>query len=411
MSLTFIYIKLGEHLKYTSVDLFCGAGGLSLGLTESDIHSIFSADSWKAAVNTFKFNISDVAQHVQISAELKLPKSDVIIGGPPCQGFSSAGMRRSGDKRNTLVGVYSNLIAKNKPKAFVFENVEGFLTSENGDYVLDLLEPLIEAGYFIKLRKINAANYGVPQHRKRVIAIGSLGTEPFFPEPTTLAIGAPGSENLKANLPVGPTVSEFLKDLPKPTTIKGEETISMHITSHLNGEDLLRVEYLREGQTMKDLPEHLWHETFRKRSKRRVLDGTPTEKRGGPPSGIRRLVGNQPSKTITSGARSEFIHPTEDRYLTLRECARLQTFPDDFEFIGTIAEQSVMIGNAVPPFLGKQIGLALTKSIENANTRYRSRGKLLEFIPTLSQGMSPALKTLCSKINSRFAESLLHELK
>ena len=114
----------------------------------------------------------------------------VIAGGPPCQGFSSAGMRRTGDKRNTLVACFAQIVTRKRPRAFVFENVEGFLTAEGGKRVLDLLTPLVTAGYRIHLRKVNAANYGVPQHRKRVIAIGGLGWEPSFPEPTHSAHGA-----------------------------------------------------------------------------------------------------------------------------------------------------------------------------------------------------------------------------
>src|SRR5215471_6647308 len=155
-----------------SIDLFCGAGGLSLGLRLAGFDLVFAIDSSPPAVQTYRANIGQDVRQEQITNSIDLPDADVIAGGPPCQGFSSAGMRRPGDKRNTLVACFAQIVANNRPRAFVFENVEGFLTAEGGQRVLDLLTPLIAAGYRIHLRKINAANFGVPQHRKRVIAIG-----------------------------------------------------------------------------------------------------------------------------------------------------------------------------------------------------------------------------------------------
>src|SRR5690606_29614679 len=141
----------------------------------------------------------------------------LIVGGPPCQGFSSAGLRRAGDRRNTLVSVFAQLIVSHRPLAFVFENVEGFLTAEAGDRVLELLTPLTHAGYPIHPRKINAANYGVPQHRKRVVAVGGFGWDPVFPEPTHRAYGAPGAELIASDRPAAPTIMHAIRDLPRPT--------------------------------------------------------------------------------------------------------------------------------------------------------------------------------------------------
>src|SRR4029077_9895541 len=119
-----------------------------------------------------------------------------------------------GDQRNTLVSCFARIIAKKRPLAFVFENVEGFLTSEDGAYVMDLLKPLVEAGYRIQLRKVNSANYGVPQHRKRVIAIGGLGWDPSFPDPTHSAYGAPGARLACTTLPLTPSLADALRGLP-----------------------------------------------------------------------------------------------------------------------------------------------------------------------------------------------------
>ena len=148
---------------------------------------------------------------------------------------------------------------------------------------------------------------------------------------------------------------------------------------------------MKPGQTMRDLPKELWHDSYCRRAYRRVMDGTPTERRGGAPAGIRRLMPDAPSKAITGGALSEFLHPSEDRNLTLRECARIQTFPDDFAFRGTCAEQAQLIGNAVPPLLAAAIARSLAADLRAAKPN-EGKGQLLSFVPTLSKGMSPILE-------------------
>jgi DNA (cytosine-5)-methyltransferase 1 len=162
---------------------------------------------------------------------------------------------------------------------------------------------------------------------------------------------------------------------------------------------------------MRDLPEHLWHETYKRRAFRRVMDGTPSERRGGPPSGLRRLEANAPCKAITSGAISEFVHPAEDRYLTLRECARIQTFPDSFTFDGTVAQMSLQIGNAVPPLLARVIAESLRQDISAMRPPQFSGGALLSFVPTLSTGMSPALTQVCSRVRREFDSNKTKEPK
>ncbi len=313
------------------VDLFCGGGGLSLGFLKAGFSIQASFDNWAPAVETYRGNFDDHISCVNVTEGLQLPDATVIAGGPPCQGFSSAGMRREGDLRNTLVQVFSQLVAKHRPTAFLFENVEGFLTGGKGAYVIQLLEPLIRAGYRIHLRKVNAANYGIPQHRKRVIAIGGLGWNPTFPDVTHSAFGAPGAHLAGNHLPKTPTVGESLMGLP-PAKPRSADDPNDHTYTPLKDADIERAKALEQGQRMRDLPEELRHDSYKRRANRRVMDGTPTERRGGAPSGIRRLRADEPSKAITGGAMNEFLHPTEDRPLTLRECARLQTFPDNFIF-------------------------------------------------------------------------------
>jgi len=384
----------------TVVDLFCGAGGLSLGLARAGFTVVAALDHFDAAVETYRTNIGEHVHNVAITENTELPPSTVIVGGPPCQGFSSAGLRRPGDRRNTLVSVYARLIAKHKPTAFVFENVEGFLTGDEGARVLDLLTPLVAEGYKIHLRKINAANFGVPQHRKRVLAIGGLGWEPAFPAPTHAAYGAPGAHRVARGLPPTPTIIEALKGLPR-ATYSPPGRPQGHFYSPLTEEDLRRVAALKPGQMMRDLPEELWHDSYRRRAYRRVMDGTPSERRGGAPCGLRRLKPCEPSKAITGGARSEFVHPAEDRYLTIRECARIQTFPDDFEFFGNGAEQALLIGNAVPPTLAELVGRHLLAQLETARVS-NEKGALLSFIPTMATGMSPALERVTETVMTRF---------
>jgi len=388
------------HNKFRYIDLFCGAGGLSLGLRLAGLEPAFSIDCNRAAVSTYRTNLGGSVVGDHITDEIDLPDGDIIVGGPPCQGFSSAGQRKAGDPRNTLVSCFARLIAKRRPLAFVFENVEGFLTSEDGAYVMDLLTPLIQAGYHLHLRKVNAANYGVPQHRKRVIAIGGLGWEPSFPEPTHFAYGAPGAELAGAGLPRTGTIQEALSDLPRPS-IEEPGSPAGHFYRPLVGIDLERAIALRPGQDMRDLPAGLCHDSYQRRANRRVMDGTPAARRGGPPSGVRRLVPDEPSKAITGGALSEFLHPTEHRNLTLRECARLQTFPDDFGFFGNVTEQAQLIGNAVPVLLARVIGESLLKDLATA-TAARVEGRLLSFVPTLSNGMSPVLAHVTERVRRTF---------
>jgi DNA (cytosine-5)-methyltransferase 1 len=387
------------------VDLFCGAGGMSQGFASVGFRVVAAFDSWEPAIRTHNSNLGNHATQVEIHSDIKLPQVDVIIGGPPCQGFSSAGARRKGDCRNTLVSVFANLVAQYLPKAFVFENVEGFVTNDEGRFVLDLLDPVIEAGYHVHLRKVNAANFGVPQHRKRVVAIGGLGWSPGFPSPTHSAWGAPGALSY-ASLPRTPTLRNALSDLPAPElAARGDRGDGLdHVFPALSELDMERSLLLEPGQRMCDLPEELWHESYRRRAFRRVKDGTPSERRGGAPSGVRRLVFDEPCKAITGGAQNEFLHPEEHRPLTIRECARIQTFPDSFHFIGTRSERLQLIGNSVPPTFANAIAAQLIANFPREDMRSHGAGRLLSFDPTASSGMSPALDRVCQLVRARHGE-------
>ncbi|MGO9270115.1 MAG: DNA cytosine methyltransferase [Terriglobia bacterium] len=390
-------------LTLTVLDIFCGAGGLSLGFKWAGFNTVLAVDTNEAALRTYSANLGDPVKNLDLARpDVSLPSATVIVGGPPCQGFSSAGARRNGDNRNNLVVCYAKIVACLRPRAFVFENVEGFLTAEDGARVFDLLSPLLQAGYRIHLRKVNAANYGVPQHRKRVIGIGGLGFDPTFPIPTHTAFGAPGALLASKHLPLTPTITEALADLPAPTT-RSPGAPQGHHYSLLQGIDLDRALALGPGMTMRDLPNSLHHESYARRAFRRVMDGTPSDRRGGAPAGVRRLRPDEPSKAITGGARSEFLHPRENRPLTIRECARLQTFPDDFVFHGTQSEQGQLIGNAVPPRFALRIATALAADLAT-NQLNELRGALLSFQPTQSDGYSPVLRRVTDSVLETFRE-------
>jgi DNA (cytosine-5)-methyltransferase 1 len=196
--------------------------------------------------------------------------------------------------------------------------------------------------------------------------------------------------------------------------LRGEaRTVTDHYSPTLSRIQLERVRGLRSGQTMKDLPKHLQHESFSRRAFRRVMDGTPVEKRGGAPSGLKRLFANEPSLTITSAATREFVHPTDDRLLTLRECARLQTFPDWFEFAGSATSRIQQIGNAIPPMVACAVGEHIKAAYGFALGYSGNCHPWLRFCLTRSEGMSPALSQteslLCKLANVKKEQLVLLE--
>ena len=185
-----------------------------------------------------------------------------------------------------------------------------------------------------------------------------------------------------------------------------------HVRKPLEGLDLQRCIALKPGQTMRDLPIDLQHKSYLRRANRRVRDGMPTQRRGGAPAGLRRLRPNEPSKAITGAAINEFLHPSLDDFLTIRECARLQTFPDEFDFIGTRSERALLIGNAVPPRLAEAFGRSVFRDYQTSqvNQAVSTDGKLLSFSPTLSTGMSPILSEVLGHVKKRYGVTIREEV-
>jgi len=409
-------ISSGSIQGPTAISLFAGAGGCSLGFQQAGFDIRFATDIDRDAVESYRRNFAgtpcEVADVRDLGPEMLLDKVclrsgelDILLGGPPCQGFSSAGMKSAEDPRNSLVRHYVRLLEGIRPKWFVMENVEGLLTNDGGLHVRDAVEAFLNAGYSVNLEKVYAQGYGVPQRRKRVLIVGNrLGHDFVFPEAVTLFSG-----NIFRKGEI--TFSTATSDLPPATTAGGKplshigpprnelqaylrgdaKTVTDHFSPELSGIQLERVRGLAPGQTMKDLPEHLQHESFRRRAFRRVMDGTPVERRGGAPSGLKRLFADEPSLTMTSAATREFVHPSEVRLLTLRECARLQTFPDSFVFAGSAASRIQQIGNAIPPMLARTVADHIAKTYGFLARYDGSAHPKFRFRLTRSEGMSPAL--------------------
>jgi DNA (cytosine-5)-methyltransferase 1 len=419
----------------TAISLFAGAGGCSLGFGQAGYDICFATDIDVDAVGSYCRNfprtLCEAADIHELSADfileqigLKSGELDILLGGPPCQGFSSAGAKSGNDPRNSLLSHYVRLLEAIRPKWFVMENVEGLLTNDSGSHVRDTVAAFLEAGYSLNLEKVYAQAYGIPQRRKRVLIVGNrLGHDFLFPDPTTSFSGSifrKGGVTFQCAVgdlpPAGTEDDKSLRFREKPrnelqTYLRGDaQNVTDHYSVMLSDVQLERVRNLQPGQTMKDLPEHLQHESFRRRAFRRVMDGTPVEKRGGAPSGLKRLFADEPSLTITSAATREFVHPTENRLLTLRECARLQTFPDWFQFVGSAASRIQQIGNAIPPMLARVIGEHIASEY-GFGARYSGNGhSSLRFCLTRSEGMSPALaqtESLLNKIVSEKDEQLM----
>jgi DNA (cytosine-5)-methyltransferase 1 len=419
----------------TAISLFAGAGGCSLGFWQANYDIRFAMDIDSDAVQSYQRNFTrtlcEVADIRKFSASMLLQRAklqpgelDILLGGPPCQGFSSAGVKAGEDPRNTLVEHYVRLLEGVRPKWFLMENVEGLLTNAGGSHVHDAVAAFLEAGYSVNVEKVYAQGYGVPQRRKRVIIVGNrLGHDFVFPEPVTRFSGnifRKGEITFSTAVGDLPPVAESLSETvafrnPPKNELQAylrceAQTVTDHYSPALSMIQLERVRSLRPGQTMKDLPEHLQHESFRRRAFRRVMDGTPVEKRGGAPAGLKRLFAEEPSLTITSAATREFVHPTEDRLLTLRECARLQTFPDWFEFAGSAVSRIQQIGNAIPPILARALGEQIAGEYGFGVRHGGNDSPSLRFCLTRSEGMSPALsqtRSLLSELASEKSQQLV----
>lgn len=387
-----------QKKQWKAISLFAGAGGCSLGFKNAGVNVIAAYENASAAIETYNLNFGNNLCHnvdlgecdfLQLRAELGLQRGelDIIIGGPPCQGFTTAGNRFWDDPRNRLVQNYAQALEAFYPRWFMMENVEGILTTAKGTYIVECIKKMISLGYTVSLKKIYMQEYAVPQRRKRVIIVGNREGKKFdFPEPLERASGSIYRDSSF-------TLREAIEDLESCDIPEIN-----HVCKQESGIQLERIASLKVGQSMKDLPEHLQHDSFKRRASRRVCDGTPSEKRGGAPSGLKRLSYDEPCLTITSAATSEFVHPIQNRTLTIRECARIQTFPDDFVFCGTDAQKILQIGNAIPPAFAEQMAKQIM--LCDQNNAHEEKPSLANFDVTKATAKSPALQKTCDMLSA-----------
>lgn len=373
-------------------DLFCGTGGFSKGFEKSDkasYQTMLGVDILPVSVKTFSLNhptalavTNDIRRlrcdDLQERLKLKPGELDLIIGGPPCQGFSSIRPFRSSaedDSRNNLFEQFANFVNFFRPRALVIENVVGLATHNNGSALAQMQECFANLGYDCDWRILNAAHFGVPQRRERLIFIGvQKGGKRVFPQPTHESNGSTighhdrsrmliPQEDLftpKLNLKPAVTVLDAIDDLPP---IKSGESADHYARTPRNDYQRLR----RNGCKNLDLHYSTAHtprmlEIIRHSGKN--ISAIPSHLiSSGFSSCYSRLDGDVPSVTITVNfvhpASNRCIHPKCDRALTPREGARLQSFDDEFQFAGNRSQVVKQIGNAVPPLLGKAIGEAL----------------------------------------------------
>jgi|DewCreStandDraft_4_1066084.scaffolds.fasta_scaffold13472_4 DNA (cytosine-5)-methyltransferase 1 len=395
-----------------AADLFCGAGGLSLGFQEAGFHIAFANDINEEYANTYRLNHDGTTFFCESIEDLKaadvfkrtgLGKAeiDVLIGGPPCQGFSINAPKRSlEDDRNHLFREYGRLVLEGlRPKVIVMENVPGMVSLDGGRFIRDIYALFQQAGYRMRHMILCAAHYGVPQERWRLFFIGTIlrGVEITFPEPTHFAPvranftggreltwlphiqNGTRQPNLFGNvLKPFTTVKDAIGDLPvlavnegaeemdydKPPATEyqrqmreGSPKVFNHIAGALSKQNLERAKHIPPGGSWRDIP----HELLPKGMKRaRRSDHTRRYGRIDP-GGLSGTV-----LTKCDPHWGTFFHYDQDRALTVREAARIQSFPDRYRFYGSRVSQYEQVGNAVPPLLAKVLANHIKQTLLQA---------------------------------------------
>ena len=345
-------------MKMNVIDLFAGCGGLSKGFMDAGFNVILGVDNDQDALNTFTLNHKnaatlnlDLSKHESFDAikeSIGGRSVDVIVAGPPCQGFSLTGPRNFDDKRNSLYLAVIEMVKQYNPKAFVIENVPGMATLYGGQIKDEILKRFRFLHYNIDCKVLTACDYGVPQKRKRLVFIGIREDcgKPEFPKPTH----GPGTNNKyitcrdaisdlpsrEKNLGINQDaysqepITEYQKQMRKQTNV-----LTNHVATDHKQFVKDTIALVPEGGNYKDLPKGVGE------SRNFHMAWT-------------RLDGNAPARTVDTGHRNLF-HYQYNRVPTVRESARIQSFPDDFIFTGTRTKQDRQVGNAVPPLLGQAI--------------------------------------------------------
>lgn len=333
-------------MEKSYIDLFCGAGGLSEGFDKAGFNNLFAVEFNPTFAKTYKRNfpkhkliIEDVKNitNDMIMGLLDGKSVDVIIGGPPCQGFSIAGnIGRTfiDDERNSLFKEFVRFVALVKPKVFVMENVATMATHLKGKTIKEIVKAFESAGtgYKVKYEVLNTVNYEIAQERRRIVIVGirnDLCAEFSYPEK---------SHNVK-------TIKEVIGDLPALSS--GEKSdIPNHIAMKHSAQMLEKMSYVKDGGNRNDIPEGL-------------------RPKSGDVRKYIRYASNKPSVCVTGDMRKIF-HYNQNRALTCRELARIQTFPDSFVFEGSSIQIQQQIGNAVPPRLAYLIAKQVEEALNNA---------------------------------------------
>lgn len=345
--------------KLNVLDLFCGAGGLSYGFESAGFNILVGIDNDAKALETFELNhegaksicgdITKITYNEHIKPLLGGKQVDVIIGGPPCQGMSLSGPRKFDDPRNKLYLSYIRLVKEIQPRAFVIENVPGLVGLFGGQIKDNILEKFTEMGYHIEYKILCSADYGVPQSRRRVIFVGTKVGKFEYP----------------ATNPNVVTCSMALSDLPTLENELGEEVSTYSLPPQNNYQQLMR---RRSSVVFNHVAAN--HSDKVKKIIALVPDGgnyksLPKEYRGSRNFHVAwtRFASDKPAPTIDTGHRHHF-HYKYNRVPTVRECARLQSFPDDFKFLGNKTQQFRQVGNAVPPLMAQAIAEQVKKMLE-----------------------------------------------
>ena len=336
---------------YNVIDLFCGCGGLSLGFEKAGFNILVGIDNWKDATNTFQKNhtnsktiCSDLStlDPAKVAETICHKPVHAIIGGPPCQGFSIAGKRIVDDERNSLYKSFVRMVEYFKPQVFVLENVPNILTMGGGIIKEAIINDFKQLGYTVTTQVMTASDYGVPQNRKRAIFVGTRKEAFAYPEPfeTPKVTAWEAISDLPENsiedgdkYPV-----EALSDYQKFMR-KDSDGVYNHETSVHNEQTTRIISMVPDGGNYKDLPAE-----FQEIRKVHIA--------------WTRLNSQKPSFTIDTGHRHHF-HYKFNRIPTVRESARIQSFPDDFIFYGSKTSQCKQVGNAVPPLMAQAIARTL----------------------------------------------------
>ena len=341
------------------LDLFCGCGGLSCGFERAGYNIVLGIDNDKQALNTFELNhkgaksiCGDItAIHLDdIDRVTTNKKIDVIIGGPPCQGMSLSGPRKFDDPRNKLYLSYIRLVEEIKPEAFVIENVPGLVSLFGGQIKDSILQRLTTLGYNVTYQILSADDYGVPQSRKRVVFVGLRDNVFEYPNKFSYKVSC---EMALSDLPplideLGTDKQSYISEPQNDYQIimrENSEFVRNHIAATHSEKVKTIISMVPDGGNYKDLPEPY-------RSSRNFHVAWT------------RFNSQKPAPTIDTGHRHHF-HYKYNRVPTVRECARLQSFPDDFIFYGNKTQQFRQVGNAVPPLMAQAIANQLKKFLKD----------------------------------------------